>query len=127
MPYLSRTEIIGHLGKDPEIRHLGNGSAVASFSVATTDKWKDKASGEDKERTEWHRCVVWGKQATNAAEWLSKGSLVYVEGQNETRKWEDNDGNTRYTTEIKVRRFMPLQKAGSKPQNKPPIEDDIPF
>ena len=129
MPSMSRTTIMGHLGQDPEVRFTGNGNAMCTFTVATTDKWKDKQSGEWKEKTEWHRCTLWGKQAERAGEWLHKGSGVYLEGQNETRKWQDKDGNDRYTTEIKVRTFMPLDKKPqeTKTQPGPAIDDDIPF
>jgi len=90
--------VIGNLGNDPELRHTQNGTPVATFSVATTEKWKDK-DGQQQEHTDWHRIVVWQKLAEICGEYLKKGSKVYIEGKMQTRKWEEN-GTTRYTTEI---------------------------
>jgi single-strand DNA-binding protein len=101
---LNRVMLIGHLGQDPELRNTQSGTAVCNFSIATTEKWKDK-QGEKQEKTEWHRCVAWGKPAEVLAKYLTKGSQVYIEGSLETKQWEDKDGNKRYTTEIKVREF----------------------
>lgn len=101
---LNKVMLIGHLGQDPELRHTQGGTAVCNFSLATTERWKDK-SGEKQERTEWHRCVAWGKPGEVLAKYLTKGSQVYIEGSLETKQWEDKDGNKRYTTEIKVRDF----------------------
>lgn len=100
MSSVNKVIIIGYLGADPETRYTADGSAVASFRVATTERWKDKASGEAQERTEWHRIVSFGKLAEIAGEYLAKGALAYVEGRLQTRKWQDKDGNDRYTTEI---------------------------
>lgn len=127
MPSFSQTIIMGHLGKDPEIRFLNNGSAVTNFTVATSEKWKDKQSGEQKEKTEWHNCFLFGNQAERAAEWLHKGSLVHVVGQNETQKWQDKEGNDRYTTKVKVWKFTPMDKAPAKPQAQESFDDDAPF
>jgi single-strand DNA-binding protein len=97
---LNKAQIIGNLGRDPEVRYLPSGDAVASISVATTEKWKDKASGEMKEHTEWHRISFFGKLAVIAGEWLKKGSTVYVEGKIKTRKYTDKDGAEKFSTEI---------------------------
>ena len=97
---LNQAQIIGHLGKDPEVRYLPNGNAVANFSLATTEKWKDKNSGEVKEQTEWHRVTVFDKLAEIVGQYLKKGSLVYVCGKIKTRKYTDKDGTEKYTTEI---------------------------
>jgi single-strand DNA-binding protein len=96
---VNSVNLIGHLGKDPEVRYTGGGQAVANFSLATSDTWKDK-SGEKQERTEWHRIVVWGKQAEHCGEYLRKGRLVHIEGRLQTREWDDKDGQKRHTTEI---------------------------
>jgi single-strand DNA-binding protein len=102
MSALNKAMIIGNLGRDPEIRYTQDGRAVANFSVATTDKWKDKNTGESRERTEWHRVVAFGRLAEICGEYLSKGSQVYIEGRLQTRKWQGQDGQDRYTTEIIV-------------------------
>lgn len=101
MATYNRATVLGYLGRDPEIRYMPNGEAVATLSVATTESWKDKESGERQEATEWHRCVLFGKRAEVAGEYLKKGSLVLVEGSLKTRKWADKDGVERYTTEIR--------------------------
>ena len=92
--------LIGRLGGDPEVRYTPSGVAVANFNIATSEEWKDKDSGEKKERTEWHRIVAWRKLGEICGEYLSKGRQVYIEGRLQTRDWEDRDGNKRYTTEI---------------------------
>ena len=97
---VNRATILGNTGKDAEVRYMPNGTAVANVSVATTESWKDKQTGEQKEQTEWHNIVMYGRLAEIAAEYLTKGSQVYFEGSIRTRKWEDKDGRTRYTTEI---------------------------
>lgn len=97
---VNKVIIVGSLGADPETRYTAAGGAVTNIRVATTEKWKDKESGETKESTEWHRIVFFGRQAEVAGQYLKKGSPVYVEGKLKTRKWEDKDGATRYTTEI---------------------------
>ena len=102
MASLNKVILIGFLGKDPEARYTANGDAVSNFTVATSESWKDKSTGEKKEQTEWHRCSVFGKLAEICNEYLRKGSLVYVEGKLTTRKWQDKDGQDRYTTEIRV-------------------------
>lgn len=99
---LNKILLIGHLGADPEIRHLpgGDDRIVVNVNVATTESWTDKATGEKKEETEWHRVVLYNQAAQFAAEYLKKGAKVYIEGRNKTRKWQDQQGVERYTTEI---------------------------
>lgn len=102
---INKAIIIGRLGRDPEIRCTNSGDAVANLSVATSEAWKDKNTGEKKEKTEWHRVTVWGKLAEIAERYLKKGSQVYLEGQIETRKWTDQNGQEKYSTEIVLRGF----------------------
>ncbi|MCP3684311.1 MAG: single-stranded DNA-binding protein [bacterium] len=134
---VNKAIIIGNLGKDPEVRYTQDGKAVTSFSIATSDKWKDKATGEHKEKTEWHRIVTFGQLAEICGKYLVKGKPVYIEGKLRTRSWE-KDGMTRYTTEIEAREMQMLgskqdiETATSYPErhdNKmpEPPEDDIPF
>jgi single-strand DNA-binding protein len=99
MAGVNKVIIVGHLGRDPEIRYMQDGTAVASFSVATTETWKDKQSGEKKERTEWHRIVAWRQLGELCGKYLAKGRQVYIEGKLQTRSWE-KDGTTHYMTEI---------------------------
>lgn len=106
MSSVNKAIIVGNLGKDPEIRAMQSGDKVASFSVATSESWKDKTSGEKKEKTQWHNIVIFNQALVKVAEsYLNKGSKVYIEGQLETRKWTDGTGNDKYTTEIVVRPF----------------------
>jgi single-strand DNA-binding protein len=100
MAGINKAIIIGRLGQDPEVRYTPDGTAVANFSIATSEEWKDKNSGEKKERTEWHNIVAWRKLGEICGEYLSKGRQVYIEGRIQTRSWEDKDGNKRYKTEI---------------------------
>lgn len=102
MPSLNKAILIGHLGKDPEVRYLQSGKAVANVSLATSETWKDKNTGEKQERTEWHSLVLYERLAEIAGQYLKKGALVYVEGRIQTRKWQDKTGQDRYTTEIIV-------------------------
>jgi len=97
---VNKAILIGHLGRDPEVRYSPSGAAVANVSIATTEAWKDKQTGEQQERTEWHRVVFFGRLAEIVGEYLKKGSQVYVEGRLQTRKWQDKEGNDRYTTEV---------------------------
>jgi len=140
MASVNKVLLIGNLGRDPEVRYTQGGSAVANFTLATTDKWNDAGTGEKKERTEWHRVVVWGKQAEIAGEYLRKGRQVYVEGSLQTREWTDRDGNKKYTTEVKAMRFQMLGRRDDAPAAvsgaEAPVtaepetgynEDDIPF
>ena len=100
MASINKVIIVGNLGRDPETRYMPSGDAMTNIAVATTDKWKDKASGEQKEATEWHRVAFFGKLAEIAGQYLKKGSQVYIEGKLRTRKWQDKDGVEKYTTEI---------------------------
>lgn len=146
MGTVNKVIIVGNLGRDAEVRYTAGGAAVATLSLATTDVWNDK-SGQRQERTEWHRVVLWGKQAETLAEYLTKGRQIYVEGRLQTRKWQDRDGNDKYTTEIRSDRVVLLGGRGeggggggdygtssssstpSGPAPGPPelTEDDIPF
>lgn len=105
MADLNRASLIGRLGKDPEIRSMQNGDKVASFPVATGEKWKDKNSGEEKERTEWHQVVVFGPLVRVIEQYLEKGKRVFIEGSIRTRKWQDQSGNDRWSTEIVLSGF----------------------
>ncbi len=143
MAGINKAILIGNLGKDPELRYTPGGQAVASFPVATSEKWRDR-DGVLQDKTEWHNIVVWGRQAETAKEYLSKGRQVYIEGRIQTRSWEDKDGNKRYTTEIVAQRvnFLggrdqasgggPSQDEGGAPQAPPPDnlseeDEDLPF
>ena len=105
MAGVNKVIIVGNLGKDPEVRFMPNGGAVANLTVATSDSWKDKQSGEQKEKTEWHRVVLFGKLAEIAGEYLKKGSKVYLEGSLQTKKWTNQQGQDQYTTEIVLQGF----------------------
>lgn len=102
---INKVILVGNLGNDPEIRYMPNGGAVANITIATSDSWRDKATGEQREKTEWHRVVLFGKLAEVAGEYLRKGSQVYIEGQLQTRKWQDQSGQDRYSTEVVVQGF----------------------
>src|SRR5213594_4667803 len=108
MASVNKVILVGNLGRDPETRYNPEGGAITNISVATTDTWKDKTSGEKQERTEWHTVVFFGRQAEIAGEYLKKGSQVYVEGRLQTRKWQDKDGQDKYTTEIVADRMQML-------------------
>ncbi|TVS11639.1 MAG: single-stranded DNA-binding protein [Wenzhouxiangella sp.] len=144
---INKVILIGNLGADPETRHTAGGNAVANLSVATSEAWRDRQSGEQRENTEWHRVVLFGKLAEIAGEYLRKGGKVYLEGRLQTRKWQDRDGNDRWTTEIIANEMQMLDSRGgsgsmedssgsysrSDSGNKSPapspegLEDDIPF
>ncbi|MBE6447570.1 MAG: single-stranded DNA-binding protein [Alphaproteobacteria bacterium] len=136
---INKVIILGNLGRDPEVRSAQDGSKIVSFSVATTESWRDKMSGERKDRTEWHRVVVFNTNLADVCEkYLHKGSKVYVEGQLQTRKWQDKDGIEKYTTEVVIPRFrgeITLLDSrnsdvdiGDIPVEQPVgIDDDIPF
>lgn len=111
---VNRVTLLGRLGQDPEIRFMPNGNAVANISLATSDSWKDKNTGEQKEKTEWHRVVVFGKLAEIAGEYLRKGSQVYFDGKLQTRKWTDQQGQDKYTTEIVIDVGGQMQMLDSK-------------
>jgi len=150
MAGINKVIIVGFLGNDPDARTMPNGELVVNISVATSESWTDKNSGEKKEVTEWHRIVIYRKLAEIAAQYLHKGSQVYVEGRLKTRKWQDNNGQDSYSTEIQCDNFQMLgsrnqdaaqnqpskqqdkqQKAQSKPQqSEPPVDafdDNVPF
>lgn len=154
---VNKVILVGNLGQDPEVRYLPNGGAVANMTLATSESWRDKQTGEQKEQTEWHRVVLFGKLAEVAGEYLRKGSQVYIEGQLRTRKWQDQSGQDRYTTEINVPQIGGVmqmlggrqggEQSGGQPEqrkpqqqrqqqqrapqasNEPPMDfdDDIPF
>ena len=123
MASVNKVILVGNLGRDPETRYLPSGEAVTNISVATTDTWKDKATGEKKEATEWHRVSFFGRLAEIAGEYLKKGSQVYVEGQLRTRKWQDKEGKDRYTTEIRADTLQMLgSRSGSGEPREPMME-----
>ena len=143
---VNKVIVVGNLGQDPEVRYLPSGGAVTNISVATSETWKDKESGDNQERTEWHRIVFFNRLAEIAGEYLKKGSKVFIEGSLRTRKWEDKNGNDRYTTEIVAREMQMLDSKGgssnyeSKSSDAPSsaptasnhadmddFDDDIPF
>lgn len=144
---VNKVILIGNMGRDPEIRYTPNGTAVASVSIATSEAWKDKQSGQLQERTEWHRVIFFSRLAEIVGEYLKKGSKIYIEGRLQTRKWQDKGGQDRYTTEIVAESMQMLDGKGmggkSEPDNSldernPPMEashpepmdsfnDDIPF
>lgn len=111
---VNKVILVGNLGKEPEIRYQPSGGAVANLTIATSEQWRDKSTGENKEITEWHRVVIFGKLAEVAGEYLRKGSQVYIEGQLRTRKWQAQDGTEKYTTEIVVNVGGTLQMLGGK-------------
>jgi single-strand DNA-binding protein len=124
MASVNKVIIVGNLGADPETRYLPSGEAVTNIRVATTDRWKDKQSGEMKEATEWHRIAFFGKLATIAGEYLKKGSQVYVEGSLRTRKWQDKEGQDRYSTEIRadVMQMLGRREGGGEPRAEPAMQ-----
>jgi single-strand DNA-binding protein len=118
---VNKVILVGNLGKDPEVRYSPNGGAVANITIATSESWKDKTSGEKQEKTEWHRVVFFGRLAEIAGEYLKKGSQIYVEGRLQTRKWQDKEGKDRYTTEIVANE---MQMLGSREGRGAPSEFD---
>ncbi len=125
MSGINKVILVGNVGRDPEVRYTPSGTAVANFSLATNEAWTSK-SGERQERTEWHRIVVWGKQAQFAGEWVKKGRQLYVEGSLTTRQWEDRNGQKHTTTEVKALRLMLLGRGeggGKAAQGEPPAPD----
>lgn len=112
MASVNKVILVGHLGKDPETRYMPNGDAITNATLATSESWKDKQTGEKKEQTEWHRLVFYRKLAEIAGQYLRKGSLIYIEGSLKTRKWQDKDGQDRYTTEITVNEMTMLGGRG---------------
>lgn len=151
---INKVILVGNLGRDPEVRYSPSGQAVANVTLATSESWKDKNTGEKQERTEWHRVVFFGRLAEIAGEYLKKGAQIYIEGRLQTRKWQDKEGNDRYTTEIVANEMQmlgsrsgagqpsenfnqdqpyPSDTAGAKSGTKSPaaagadFDDDIPF
>ncbi len=142
---INKVILVGNLGNDPDVRYTANGAAVSNISIATSESWKDKETGEQQEKTEWHRVVFFGRLAEIVAEYLKKGSQVYVEGRLQTRKWQDKDGHDRYTTEVVANEMQMLgsrssggnyEQHSSAPANEPApakkpdenfVDDDIPF
>lgn len=140
MPGVNKVILVGNLGKDPEVRSFPNGGRVANFTLATSESWKDKSTGERKERTEWHNVSVKNDGLADVAgKYLRKGSKVYIEGQLQTRKWQDRDGNDRYTTEVVVAPFkgelqlLDRRQGDAAPEGPAPgpgpddLDDDVPF
>ena len=146
MGTVNKAIVVGNLGRDAEIRYTSGGAAVSTLSIATTDVWTDRTSGQRQERTEWHRVVLWGKQAESLKDYLLKGRTIYVEGRLQTRQWDDRDGTKRYTTEIRADRVVLLgggraggggggedfgdrdtAPTGQAPAPPELTEDDIPF
>ncbi len=127
MASVNKVILIGNLGQDPEVKYMPSGGAVANISIATTENWKDKATGEKKEKTEWHRVVFFNRLAEIVGEYLRKGSSVYVEGQLRTRKWQDQSGQDKYTTEIVAREMTMLGgKAGGSSDFSPSPQQQQP-
>ena len=138
MASVNKVILIGNLGQDPEVKYMPSGGAVTSISIATTEHWKDKATGEKKEKTEWHRVVFFNRLAEIVGEYLHKGSQVYIEGQLRTRKWQDQSGADCYSTEIVAREMTMLGTKAKRrseevtpsqnaPQKFDNYDDDIPF
>lgn len=138
MPYINQAEILGHVGKDPEIRSFPNGGRVANFSIATSEYWKDKATGQDKSRTEWHKISITNEHLVGIAEkYVKKGSKVLVKGAITTRKWQDKDGKDQYTTEIVLKPFngellvLDKKEEGAQEEAAPATttttDEDVPF
>ena len=125
MASVNKVILIGNLGRDPEVRYMPSGDAVANITIATTETWKDKG-GEKQEQTEWHRVAMFGKTAEIAGEYLKKGSQVYIEGKLQTRKWTDKEGQERYTTEIRADRMQMLGSRSGGSERMAPPEDDAP-
>ena len=125
MASVNKVILIGNLGRDPELRYTASGQGVANFTLATNERWRDK-DGNNQERTEWHRIVVWGKTAENCAQYLQKGRSAYVEGRLQTREWEDRDGNKRRTTEVTAQQLLMLGRRGDAPSGGGPETDDAP-
>jgi single-strand DNA-binding protein len=124
---VNKVILVGNLGNDPEIRYMPGGAAVANITIATSDSWRDKATGEQREKTEWHRVALFGKLAEVAGEYLRKGSQVYIEGQLQTRKWQDQSGQDRYTTEVVVQGFNGvMQMLGGRAQGGAPAQGGMP-
>jgi single-strand DNA-binding protein len=140
MSSVNKAIIIGHVGKDPEVRSLPSGGSVANFSIATTEKWNDK-QGKRQEQTEWHNCVAFGKLADIISQWVNKGALLYVEGRIKTEKWQDKTGADRYSTKIHADQIQmlggrkgeasgdaePAPKKEQKAESIDDLDSDVPF
>jgi single-strand DNA-binding protein len=144
---VNKVILLGHLGADPEVRYTQSGTAVANMRIATNESYTDRSTGERVEKTEWHRVVAWAKLAEIAGQYLTKGRQIYIEGQLQTRQWQDKEGNTRYSTEIRISDLVMLGGRGAaeaaapaeEPEyapvggdtpaggDAPPAEDDLPF
>lgn len=151
MTSLNQVQLIGRVGRDPEVRHTEGGSTVANLSIATSERWSDKNTGEKKERTEWHKVTIWGKLTEIVEKYIQKGSQIYVCGQLQTRKWQDQSGNDRYSTEVVLQGFngkmillgspggngsnsnsgggsyTDKRKQETQPSSGADVDDDIPF
>jgi single-strand DNA-binding protein len=144
MGSVNKVILVGNLGRDAELRYTPGGSPISTLNLATTEVWNDRTSGQKQEKTEWHRVVLWGKQAETLQEYLTKGKQIYVEGRLQTRSWDDKDGNKKYTTEVRADRVVLLSGGGggrgsmSRPEHvEQPVaaahdsaelaDDDIPF
>lgn len=139
MAGINKVILVGRLGRDPEVRYTPSGVTVANFSIATSEEWKDKDTGQKQERTEWHKIVAWRRLGEICGEYLRKGKQVYIEGKLQTKSWEDRDGNKRYTTEIVASNMQMLDSTNREVRSESaepgfpveePItvpEDDIPF
>jgi len=128
---INKVILVGNLGNDPEVRYANNGNAIANISVATSESWKDKNTGDQQEKTEWHRVVMFNRLGEIAGEYLKKGSKVYIEGKLQTRKWQDQSGNDRYTTEIVANEMQMLDSRGDssggyQAQSAPQSQSDAP-
>ncbi|HGK4852236.1 TPA: single-stranded DNA-binding protein SSB1 [Yersinia enterocolitica] len=123
---VNKVILVGNLGQDPEVRYMPNGGAVANITLATSESWRDKATGEQKEKTEWHRVVLFGKLAEVAGEYLRKGSQVYIEGALQTRKWTDQAGVEKYTTEVVVNVGGTMQMLGGRQGGGAPAGGGVP-
>ena len=121
---INKVILVGNLGQDPEVKYTAGGAAVTTLSLATSESWKDKDTGQDQEKTEWHRVVLWRRLAEIAGEYLKKGSKVYIEGQLQTRKWEQ-DGQTRYTTEVVGRDMQFLDSRGNTSSDSSSLYEDV--
>ena len=143
MASVNKVILVGNVGRDPEVRTMNNGGKVVNLSVATSEAWKDKNSGERQEKTEWHRVVIFNEKIAEIVErYVTKGSRIYIEGSLQTRKWTDKDGSEKYATEVVVKAYRgelvllgggagngeaKTQSQGSAPRKAAPMDDDIPF
>jgi len=143
MAGVNKVILLGRLGSDPEVKHTQSGTMIVNMRVATSESWRDKQSGERREKTEWHSVVIYSENIAKVAQqYLKKGSQVYIEGQIQTRKWQDNGGNDRYTTEVVLKQYggvlqmlggksdgeaKPDEPASSGSMNNEPLDDSIPF